>query len=246
MKNKNRNKKPEDKARLHEILTKEFLYEKFWVEKLTYSQISEMVGCCNATLSIFVKKFGLNRKIHKRPDIFPGAKFYKLTVIAKTNRIQNKNVVWECLCDCGKTSFVMGGNLKSGGSKSCGCSQFLKGKDSKSWKGFEELPGRYWIICKHNAKNRGLEFNLDIEYGWNLFVKQDKKCALTGWPIAFHEPGTNPATQTASLDRINSNEGYEVGNVQWVHKDINFIKSDTDEEYFIDMCAAVAKTRRSS
>ena len=53
-----------------------------------------------------------------------GQKFGNLTVV---KRIENKGkyAVWECLCDCGNTTEVFGGNLRKGHTKSCGC---LKGK----------------------------------------------------------------------------------------------------------------------
>ncbi len=46
---------------------------------------------------------------------------------------------------------------------------------------------------------------------------------------------------TASLDRIDSRGHYEVGNVQWIHKDLNIMKNSYDANYFIDMCKSVAK-----
>lgn len=49
-------------------------------------------------------------------------RFGRLVVIAPTN-IQNKRreYKWECLCDCGKTTYVLGSNLKHGSIVSCGC-----------------------------------------------------------------------------------------------------------------------------
>ena len=52
---------------------------------------------------------------------------------------------------------------------------------------------------------------------------------------------TNQASSTtASLDRIDSSKGYVIGNVQWVHKDINIMKNKFDNQYFIDMCKKIA------
>jgi hypothetical protein len=45
----------------------------------------------------------------------------RVVQLADRCRQQGKNTVWECLCNCGNTSFVSGVNLKSGGSTSCGC-----------------------------------------------------------------------------------------------------------------------------
>ena len=37
---------------------------------------------------------------------------------------------------------------------------------------------------------------------------------------------------TASLDRIDSKKGYTIDNIQWVHKDVNKMKMDLQEEDF--------------
>ncbi len=55
-----------------------------------------------------------------------GQRFNKLTVIkrfeGKLNVIDTNNAAyWLCMCDCGSTSVVMGRNLRSGHTKSCGC-----------------------------------------------------------------------------------------------------------------------------
>ena len=52
--------------------------------------------------------------------------------------------------------------------------------------------------------------------------------------------------QTASLDRIDSTKGYSKDNIQWVHKDINCMKMDFSQQYFIDLCVKVAKNVETS
>ena len=49
-----------------------------------------------------------------------GMKFGRLTVISRTEN-KGRLTAWNCLCDCGNTCVVVGGNLKSGHTKSCGC-----------------------------------------------------------------------------------------------------------------------------
>ena len=88
-----------------------------------------------------------------------------------------------------------------------------------------------------SAELRNLSFTLTPEYLWLLFEEQDYRCALTGWPIGWAEVGSN---HTASIDRIDSDKGYVVGNVQLVHKDVNMAKQQYSQEYFIEMCEAVA------
>jgi len=77
----------------------------------------------------------------------------------------------------------------------------------------------------------------------NLFIKQNKKCALTGLDIKFGVrndkiTGTYEET-TASLDRIDSSKGYVKGNIQWVHKDINIMKNDFNVDKFKKLCKMV-------
>lgn len=49
---------------------------------------------------------------------------------------------------------------------------------------------------------------------------------------------------TASLDRIDSSRGYVEGNVQWVHKDVNFMKQALSQERFVELCTLVAEKAR--
>jgi hypothetical protein len=68
-----------------------------------------------------------------------------------------------------------------------------------------------------------------------------KICALSGEAITLPKNRTDfvGGGYTASLDRIDSSKGYIVGNVQWVHKDINFMKFTFSESRFIDLCKKV-------
>lgn len=50
---------------------------------------------------------------------------------------------------------------------------------------------------------------------------------------------------TASLDRIDSTKGYTLDNIQWVHKHINVMKMDLDQEYFIKLCKLVTKKSKN-
>ena len=45
--------------------------------------------------------------------------------------------------------------------------------------------------------------------------------------------------QKISDSMIDSTKGYIVGNIQWVHKDINIMKNDLDLDSFIYYCRLV-------
>lgn len=57
-----------------------------------------------------------------------GKEFGKLTVlhIDKENRMNYKR--WVCKCECGNKKSIIGGNLTSGNTTSCGCTKVSKKK----------------------------------------------------------------------------------------------------------------------
>lgn len=112
---------------------------------------------------------------------------------------------------------------------------------NRQWKGYGEISSSKWGGYKKSAKERGLSFNIDMEYAWNIFVKQGRKCALSGVTLTFPTRQSKQSSATASLDRIDSSKGYIEGNVQWVHKDVNFMKRCISNEQFIEFCFNVVK-----
>ena len=50
-----------------------------------------------------------------------GKRFYKLTVLERTNKTSNGSVIWLCRCDCGKLVEVSSRNLLHDNTHSCGC-----------------------------------------------------------------------------------------------------------------------------
>ena len=52
-----------------------------------------------------------------------GQRFGRLIVLEKTNERKHGNIVWKCLCDCGKEHYAYTNLLISGGCRSCGCLQ---------------------------------------------------------------------------------------------------------------------------
>lgn len=116
----------------------------------------------------------------------------------------------------------------------------------QNWTGCGELSGRHWKSIQKHATDRNHEFDLTIEYAWGLFLTQDRRCALTGIPLSMHiseekHRSIKLASWTASLDRIDNNNGYVIGNVQWVHNDINMMKRHYSSGQFYELCLAVVE-----
>ena len=81
---------------------------------------------------------------------------------------------------------------------------------------------------------REIQFQIEPEDALEVFVKQGRRCALSGVPLMFARKG-----QTASLDRIDSKLGYTKDNLQWVHKHINVAKNSLSVSDFVTMCREV-------
>jgi hypothetical protein len=150
-----------------------------------------------------------------------------------------------CRCKCGTEKMVWKSHLVRGTSRSCGClSKQRYGGSHPQYTGAGELSGARWSQIVSSAEGRRgrapIGISINITYAWNLFLAQDCKCALTGLPISLAY-GTET---TASLDRIDSRGAYAVGNVQWLHKDVNRMKNIFSQERFLDVCFRVARLHK--
>ena len=154
----------------------------------------------------------------------------------KTGRIE---YFYICQCKCGKLHKAKRNNLITGHTKSCGCLRKICGKNNKSWTGFKEISGRTWYQIMQGAKERNIQFTISIKEAWEQYKKQNKKCAYTGLLLDMNAFKDSYNFKTASLDRINSLKGYESGNIQWVHKEINFMKGNLSSAEFVKLCRSV-------
>lgn len=171
-----------------------------------------------------------------RTDLL-GKKFLMLTVVELVEI--DKCLRWKCLCDCGNITFLTTHCLITNHTRSCGCFRNKRVKEI-NWNGVGELSGRFFgnILC--GAKARGIEFTLTKEDLWNQFIKQDRKCALSGVDLVIVS-GKSRNETTASVDRIDGNKGYTVDNVQWVHKRVNLMKHTSSDSDFIEWCKIIAE-----
>lgn len=143
--------------------------------------------------------------------------------------------MWECT-SCGKISGPSLTNSITRLDRGPRCCFMPRGQEAGTYKGYEELTGVFLGSCEYNAKKRGYEWSVTPEYLWDIWEKQNRKCAYTGMELSH---GVD-----ASLDRIDNSIGYVEGNIQWIHRDINRMKSDFDESYFIEMCKKVNEFQR--
>lgn len=135
-----------------------------------------------------------------------------------------------CRCGCGNTITLRYEALRNK-VNSCGC------RPGPLWKGHGDLSATHYGAIRKGANSRGLAFEVTIEDLWKALENQKHRCKLSGLPI--HLGTTVSSRRSASVDRIDSTRGYLPDNIQWVHKDINLMKQQYDQEHFINLCARV-------
>lgn len=221
--------------------TKEQL--KLECKTLNCSQIANKYNTNNSVVIYWLMKFNIPIKKCSGGQNFidrVGEKYGKLLVIKRLkNKANRSGAIWLCQCECGNQTEVEGNILSSGRTKSCGCLQ-----KEACYKGYMDLSHSYWRRIERGAKSRRLELAITIQEAWDLLVKQNYKCALSGLDIKLERNYTkNYNNNTASLDRIDSSKGYIKENVQWVHKDINIMKLNFSEKEFLFYCQQIAKRK---
>lgn len=159
-------------------------------------------------------------------------KYNQLIVLEE---VKHKNrLMWKVQCDCGKVEIKRKDWVRTGRTTSCkSCASKRTAKKYPppiNRKGCVGLSGTHFLAIKNGALHRQLEFNVTPEYLWKLYESQQGLCALTGVPIILNTSLKNQNVNwdviTASLDRIDSNLGYVIGNLWWVHKEMNRLKNN--------------------
>ena len=159
----------------------------------------------------------------------------------------NKVEYWDFKCLlCEKTFTTRKPDVVRGKTKSCGCKKNV-GENNGNWNGYESINGRTISHYKKIAKKRGIEFNITIEDLWRKYVEQEMKCPYTGISLIISPKNKILRTpNNASLDRIDSNLGYIVSNIQWVYKKVNVMKNTMTHDEFIDICNLISKNCSNS
>ncbi|QWM89388.1 endonuclease [uncultured phage cr151_1] len=199
------------------------------------------------------------RRESLRPKAPIGRKFGLWTVVSEEVKSGNqisptsnsRNLYWLVQCECGELAWRNSAVIQSGNStrcKRCGNKVYIDDTGivkvnsiilSKYNQTIQGLPTR-----RHRSRKPELTFNISVEYLNKLYEEQEHVCALSGISL---EPDLNLTMQqqNMSIDRINSDIGYEEGNIQWVDKRINMMKGSLSNEEFIELCTKVANYNKN-
>lgn len=177
---------------------------------------------------MFNFKHTIMTKILKYVPII-GQTYRNWTVISDQiyKKDSNRATYWKVRCKCGTEGLRNAAHLVNEKVTSCKSCAALKLPFEQS----------YLRKIKERSTKKGFEFNLTLEYLMSIF---NGKCALSGLEIKFGKHWKMMSDQTASLDRIDNSKGYIIGNVQWVHKQVNFMKGIMEQKEFIKFCKLIS------
>ncbi len=166
--------------------------------------------------------------------------FGKIYVLS-SHSSSKKEKRWLVQCkDCDKVYDLSTSKVKKNisGCAACTRANMPRGIESGSWAGGKYIPGIFLSNVKRSARKRSIPCDLTIEELDLIWSLQEGSCAYTGRKLSL-----NPATSTASLDRVNSALGYTATNVQFTHKDVNIAKWAMKEDYFLNMIEEIYEHR---
>lgn len=217
-------------------MTKKDLERMLYSENKKQREIAKIYKCSESLVSQKIKKYGLKKSTN---DKYIGKTFGSLKPIKYLGKDKHSHAVFLCACHCGNTKQVLGNSLINGNTKSCGCKARKRGKEHKLYAGYEEIRAEYWGRVLRGARERNIPVTITIQQAWDIFLKQNRRCALSGEILHFPSTRKTSKYSTASLDRIDSYKGYEINNVQWIHKSLNTMKMNMLEPEFLDWCKKI-------
>ncbi len=145
----------------------------------------------------------------KKIDLI-GKSFERLTVIDLFDKDRDHNLKWLCLCKCNNEIIVLGCNLRSGHTKSCGCLQKNMASMANITHGHSQNDKTYktWNQMIQRCTNPN---NKDYKNYGGRGIKVYKRWLK--FEIFYEDMGDAPPG--LQIDRIHNDKGYFKKNCRW-------------------------------
>lgn len=146
-----------------------------------------------------------------------GQNFGLWTVLRQNGNTKTGAALWLCYCKCGKHKTVIGSDLRSGKSLSCGCLQRKAAGKNLTTHGKSKTPMyRKWKAMHGRVSKSGGYYIKGIAVcpEWADFL------TFESWALS------NGYSDDLSLDRIDNLKGYSPENCRWVERSYQSVNRD--------------------
>jgi len=177
-----------------------------------------------------------------------GNKYGKLTVIQQGTTSKNGTVRWECTCECGNKLEVSGASLRNGVTTSCGCNRGRK----EEFKGSAVYKKTYMVLKRVSKKHKEtLELSLK-----DWIAKVNENCFYCGLKpydkhFSYSKKRYSKGIENDNweifngIDRIDSSKGYTLENTVSCCNMCNRMKSDFNQQEFLNHIELIYKHGKS-
>ena len=147
-----------------------------------------------------------------------GQRFGRLIVVKRAENTKSGDARWMCKCDCGNETIVKAKNLKSGGTKSCGCLQKEIARETCKVHSATHRMSKTTIYNDWNSMKQRC-YNPNSEkyhrYGERGIIVCDRW--RDSFEAFYEDVSKLPhfGEQGYTLNRIDNDGNYEPNNVEW-------------------------------
>lgn len=173
-----------------------------------------------------------------------GKRFGKLTVVKMMDGRfgKRRDIAYLCVCDCGKSKQVLGGNIRSGKVSSCGC--LLEIPPNKISNRKLALQKRLFSSFSHSKRNQSKGVSLSFKQFISII---EAPCYYCGRPPSNilednnrHGVISSTVLYYSGIDRVSNERGYSTDNSIACCKTCNFCKGALSQKDFLDAVKSIS------
>jgi hypothetical protein len=139
-----------------------------------------------------------------------GMRFGKLTAIAPVGKNKSKQYLWQCKCDCGGSSIVIGSNLIRGNTTACGCVRLTEIADRTRKHGLSKTRMfKIWVGIRKRCNTPSCK---SYEHYGGRGIKV---CAEWDTFLGFYNDMKDGYEENLSLERKDPDGDYTKSNCKW-------------------------------